>query len=218
MHRRDFLRTAGGATGGAVAVGAGAATPAVAAEADGDGGGTPDFGGWLDDVPNYDSVVDETGSDSVSVTVGGEPNDFLSFVPAAVHVDNGATVEWEWTGDGGAHNVVHQDGDFESELTAEAGFTFTHTFEEDGIYNYYCQPHRALGMKGSVVVGSDYPTTGGGGDGGAPATEINPEHMGVPFQAHFVGMATILAVLMSLLFTFFTLKYGESANTKGGNN
>jgi len=75
-------------------------------------------------------------------------------------------------------------------------------------------------MKGAVVVGSDYPTTGGGGDGGggeAPA-EVDPEHMGVPFQAHFVGMATLLAILMSLLFTFYTLKYGESAHTKGGND
>jgi hypothetical protein len=42
--------------------------------------------------------------------------------------------------------------------------------------------------------------------------------MGVPFQAHFVGIATILAVTLSLVFTFSLLKYGESANTKGGNN
>jgi hypothetical protein len=70
-------------------------------------------------------------------------------------------------------------------------------------------------MKGSVVVGSDYPTAGGGDGGGV--TPLNPEHMGVPFQAHFVGLATILAILSSLVFTFYLLKYGESSHTKGGN-
>ena len=224
MHRRDFLRTAGGAAGGAAAVSA-AAGPAGAAESGGDGGGgggggQPDYGGWLEDVPNFESTEDLTGEESVTVTVGGEPNDNWSFVPPAIHVDAGTEVVWEWSGEGNAHNVVDEAGNFESELTAEEGFTFSQTFEAEGIYKYYCQPHRGSGMKGAVVVGSDYPTTGGGGDGGggeAPA-EVDPEHMGVPFQAHFVGMATLLAILMSLLFTFYTLKYGESAHTKGGND
>jgi hypothetical protein len=69
-------------------------------------------------------------------------------------------------------------------------------------------------MKGAVVVGSDYPGAGGGG----ASTPIDPEHMGVPFQAHFVGLATILALCVSLVFTFYLLKYGESAHTKGGND
>jgi len=30
----------------------------------------------------------------------------------------------------------------------------------DGIYNYLCRPHQGLGMKGSIIVGDDYPTTG----------------------------------------------------------
>ncbi|MFB6173819.1 MAG: halocyanin, partial [Halobacteriales archaeon] len=50
----------------------------------------------------------------------------------------------------------------------------------------------------------------GGGEGGG---EVNPEEMGVPFQAHYVGIAAILGILLSLIFTFFVLKYGESPNT-----
>jgi hypothetical protein len=42
--------------------------------------------------------------------------------------------------------------------------------------------------------------------------------MGVPIQAHFVGIATILAIIVSLVFTFFMLKYGESPHASGGNN
>jgi len=216
MHRREFLRTAGGVTG-ATAAAASAAGPAAATEAGGGGGGggEPDFGGYLDPVTNFDGVVDRTGQDEVTIQVGvqqgGGP---FGFGPAAVKVDNGATVKWEWIGEGGQHNIVSVDDAFESELFTEAGVHFERTFEEDGVFNYFCQPHESLNMKGSVVVGSDFPTTGGGG----AATPINPEHMGVPFQAHFVGIATLLAITVSLIFTFFLLKYGESANTKGGNN
>jgi len=219
MNRRDFLRTAGGAAGGTAAASAGVVGPAAAAEgggggeSGGGGGGTPDFGGWLSDVPNYDSVQDARGQGEVSVSVGAPANNNLSFAPAAVHVDNGATVVWEWTGEGGSHNVIDEGGSFESELTGEAGATFEHTFEEDGIYNYYCEPHRSAGMKGSIVVGTDYPSIAAG-----VRTEQGPEHMGVPFQPHMVGIATLLAMMITLVFTFFTLKYGESAHTKGGNN
>ena len=190
----------------------------------GGGGGRPDYEGYLDDVPNFESTEDLRGQSEVTVTVGGDSNNGWSFEPPAIHVDAGTTVVWEWSGNGGGHNVVDEAGNFESELTDEAGYTFEHTFEDDGIFKYYCMPHKGSGMKGAVVVGSDYPTTGGGGNGdggdggGGGEVEVNPEHMGVPFQAHFVGMATLLAVLMSLLFTFYTLKYGESAHTKGGNN
>jgi halocyanin-like protein len=214
MKRRDFLRTAGGTA----AVGAASGSAAAASEGgDGGGGGTPDFGGYLDDVGNFDgSVADATGQGEVTVGVGTEGNGGnLAFDPPAVHVDNGATVVWEWTGEGGSHNVVHEGGNFESELTAESGATFEHTFEEDGVYNYYCQPHKSLGMKGSVVVGSDYPTTGGGGGGSTP---LEPSHMGSQIREHYVGVSVILAMSVSLVFTFFVLKYGESAHTKGGNN
>jgi hypothetical protein len=70
-------------------------------------------------------------------------------------------------------------------------------------------------MLGAVVVGSDYPKTAASGESG-PNTD--PLHMGVPFQAHFVGIATILMMVVSLIFTFFLLKYGESPHAKGGND
>jgi halocyanin-like protein len=215
MNRREFLRTAGGTAGGAAAASA-ASGSAAAAEAGGGGGGAPDFGGYLDDVGNFDgSVTDATGQSEVTVGVGTEGNGGnLAFDPPAVHVDAGTTVVWEWTGEGGSHNVIHEGGNFESELTAEGGFTFEHTFESDGIYNYYCQPHRSLGMKGSVVVGSEFPTAGGGGG----STPLEPSHMGSQIREHYVGVSVILAISVSLVFTFFVLKYGESAHTKGGNN
>jgi halocyanin-like protein len=122
---------------------------------DGDSGGNSDprsFDGWFETTDNYDGVEDETGSNEVSVTVGAEGNGGnLAFGPAAIKVDTGTTVVWEWNGEGGQHNVVDEGGDFESDLTQEEGFTFEYTFESAGTFKYACSPHEALGMKGVVV-------------------------------------------------------------------
>ena len=145
VSRRTVLRTtlAGGV---AAAAGGAAATPAAAQSS----GGLEE---WLSDVGNYDGVVDETGSDSVTVEVGVEANGgYYGFGPAAVRVSSGTTVTWEWTGQGSSHNVAADDGSFESELVAEEGHTFEHTFESTGTTKYACTPHKALGMKGVVVV------------------------------------------------------------------
>ena len=232
MNRREFLLSAGGATGGAAALSA--AGPAAAQEnesasgnesgggneSSGGGGsaGPPDYGNWFSNVGNYNGeTVDATGQSEFTITVGAEGNGgAFAFAPPAVHVDPGTTLLFEWTGEGGAHNAVSDEGPIDSgSPVAEEGVNYELTIEEGGIHKYYCSPHQGQGMKGAVVVGSDYPTVDTGGGGGTP---VDPEHMGVPFQAHFVGLSTVLAILASLVFTFFTLKYGESANTKGGND
>ena len=228
MNRREFLRTAGGATGAAAALGA--SGTATAQENGTDGNGTsgngtggggggqslpPDYGGWMSDVGNYDgTTANLRGQDTVTVVVGaqgnGGPN---AFSPPAIHVDVGTTVQYEWTGDG-VHNVVEDGGGYESgNPVGGAGVNFEHTFEQSGISKYYCEPHLGNGMKGAVVVGDDYPAVQPG-----VSTPVNPEHVGVPFQAHWVGISTIVAILVTLMFSFYTLKYGESPNTKGGND
>ncbi|WP_157533135.1 halocyanin domain-containing protein, partial [Haloferax profundi] len=98
-------------------------------------------------------VRDETGTDAVTVDVGTEANGgAFGFGPAAIRISTGTTVTWEWTGEGGSHNVVDTDGAFESELAGSSGHTFEHTFEEAGTYTYSCVPHETVGMKGVVVV------------------------------------------------------------------
>lgn len=217
MNRRNFIRTAGGAAGATAAVSASTGTAAASAESGGEGGGAtkPDFGGWLDGANGYSgSVADKTGNSEVTVKVGSGSKGY-GFSPSAVHVDAGATVKFEWTGNGGSHNVVSaDDGPLDSGSPAGgSGVQYEHTFEESGIFNYKCTPHESLGMKGSVVVGEGYPTVKAGGGG-----EKDPHEMGVPFQAHYVGIATILMVIVSLVFTFFLLKYSESPHAKGGNS
>lgn len=116
-----------------------------------DGAGS--LGQWLADVDNFTGVVDRTGLETVTVQVGAQGNDgYFAFEPPAVRVSRGTTVTWEWTGQGGAHDVVALDGSFASDLTADADASFSHTFDATGTVRYYCSPHRALGMKGTVVV------------------------------------------------------------------
>lgn len=114
------------------------------------GGGSDDYGDWFEDVDNYDGDVDRTSREVATVQVGTE--DGFAFTPAAIRVDAGTTVRWVWTGKGGRHNVVERDGEFESEYYETADATYEYTFDDPGVYPYYCEPHRALGMKGGVHV------------------------------------------------------------------
>jgi halocyanin-like protein len=199
LSRRGFMRAATGAATATAATG----TAAAASEGNessnggGGGGGPPDFGGYLDDANNYEgSVVDETGSSEVNVAVGAGQG--LAFGPAAVHVDNGATVIWEWTGQGGSHNVVAEDGTFDSGSPVGSG-TYEYTFESDGIYNYFCSPHKGSGMLGSIVVGTDYPTKStGGNEGPSP----------LPGSVKTLGVATTFTAISTLGLAYFFIRYG----------
>jgi halocyanin-like protein len=143
--RRTFL----GGTALAMAGGAAAATarPTAAAEA-------VDLSTWFSNVSNFDGVTDARGEAEVRVRVGAPGNGGgFAFDPPAVRVDPGTTVVWEWTGEGGSHDVVAEDGAYESAMVGDAGHTFEHTFEREGVSTYVCSPHEVMGMKGAVVVG-----------------------------------------------------------------
>ncbi|NHN61511.1 halocyanin domain-containing protein [Halorussus sp. JP-T4] len=145
--RRQAIKAGAAATAAAGATGL--AGPAAAQS-----GG--DLSSWFEGVSNYDGIVDETGQSEVTVEVGAAGNNGnFAFGPAAIRVDPGTTVVWEWTGKGGSHNVAAEDGSFESEMTGSTGHTFEQTFDETGITKYACTPHKAMGMKGAVVVGDE---------------------------------------------------------------
>ncbi len=134
---------------------------------DTDNGDEPDYGEWFDDVDNYEETEDELDEDEVTVEVGAGDDGF-EFDPPAIRISEGTTVVWEWTGEGGQHDVVHDpeaeddediedasdadEPEFESELTDEDGHTFEHEFDEAGTYLYVCTPHQTVGMRGAVVV------------------------------------------------------------------
>jgi halocyanin-like protein len=177
---------------------------------DSDGGGqqqgppaNPDYGGWFDDVSNYDgTTVDRTDADSVEISVGAQGNNgAFAFDPPAVRVTPGTEVTWTWTGEGGGHNVVSDgDGPLDSgDPVSEAGTTYSYTFEEMGVYKYVCVPHESLGMKGAVVVGG--PLDGGsGGSGGGSGQEGGGIELSGP--QWLLSGSVLLAFFSPLLFAF----------------
>lgn len=130
----------------------------------------PDFGDHLTGVDG--GYEDLRGEDQVTVEVGasGKYGGNLAFSPAAIWIDPGTTVIWEWTGEGGRHVIKTVDGPAmldshpgETNPNYTAGSTYEHTFTEDetGVTNYECTPHGSLGGKGAVAVGENVPTVGG---------------------------------------------------------
>lgn len=91
------------------------------------------------------------------------------FAPHAVWIEPGGTVTWE--NESGQHDAVayHPDNDdkprrmpadaepWRTDLLTDEGETVSHTFETPGVYDYYCTPHEALGMVGTVIVGEPDP-------------------------------------------------------------
>jgi len=99
---------------------------------------------------------------SVVIKMGDEPP---MYEPAQVTIKAGETVEWLNNG-GVVHSVTAVPGDASSPkdvalpkgaATFDSGFmppgsSFDYTFKVPGTYRYFCVPHEALGMVGTVVV------------------------------------------------------------------
>ena len=185
-------------------LGAGAAVAAAAASTV-DAQKEFDYGGWFEDVPNFERTVDRTGEDEVTVTVcaGGD----LAFDPPAVHVDSGTTVVFAW--DQGFHNVAEKESGerYASETADEPGTTYAVTFESDGVSTYAREPHRARGMKGAVAVGSGEGTlevsesemqVGGEGGEGSDGSDGGGESEGVGVDTNTLALYRVAAVITFL--------------------
>jgi plastocyanin len=91
--------------------------------------------------------------------------DALRFDPVTLTVPRGTTITWRNTS-----QVMHTVTDDPSKAlnpadtllpagaqawdsgTIDPTRTFTHTFDVAGTYKYFCQPHEAAGMIGTIVV------------------------------------------------------------------
>jgi len=106
-------------------------------------GQSDDGGDSDDDNPDADKTV----------TVAPDGNH--EFSPADLTVEPGTTVAFEW--DSGGHTVTvdsqPDDANWSGvDSTQSEGHTLTHTFDVEGTYDYYCQPHQSQ-MQGTITVG-----------------------------------------------------------------
>lgn len=195
------------------AAGAGAAATAgmpVAAQEDEDdaseenGGDENGENGNGEDENGENGEAAGGGTETVIVGPGGDN----VYEPETLQIDPGTTVEFIWESDNHNVNPTEQPDDADwagHEPLEDDGFEFSSTFEVEGEYEYVCDPHIGVGMIGEIIVGGD--------DGAAGAPEVDIDELGIPIQKHFVGVATFLAIFVSFVFTFYLLKYGESAHT-----
>ena len=102
----------------------------------------------------------------LAVALGG-PKGELAFIPDRLRIKPRDTVTWVLQSAGHTATAYHPATNnafplripegaapFDSPLLFEQGKTFQWTFEQEGVYNYYCRPHEGSGMVGIVVVGN----------------------------------------------------------------
>jgi plastocyanin len=116
------------------------------------------------------------------------------FDPIGLFVEAGNTVTFEIEngshsataykkGNGPAEVTRIPDGAdaFNSDILSEQGATYDHTFETAGTYDYFCIPHKSLGMVARIVV--DEP--------GGPAEGSMPPDGDVPESQTIVDQGTV---------------------------
>ncbi|MDZ7702743.1 MAG: plastocyanin/azurin family copper-binding protein [Halobacteriales archaeon] len=117
----------------------------------------------------------------------------------------GTTVDFVWQTP--SHNInltsKPEASEWEGHMPIEnTGFETSHTFEVEGTYEFHCDPHKGLGMEGSIEVTPDAGGGGEGGDGGGAPS--------IPDAAKTVGVGLFGAMMATLGLAYFLLKYGGS--------
>jgi len=160
--RRRVLLTTGGVTaiGLAGCVGTpGSGSQSVASD------GQPGHG---EEPHGHEEVSGPTDAAEVAVnTARFEDSTEFHFDPHVTWVTEGGTVTWRL--ESGTHTATayHPDNDqpqlvpdgtaaWDSGTMSETGETYSHTFDTEGVYHYYCKPHEQFGMLATVIVGEPH--------------------------------------------------------------
>jgi plastocyanin len=77
----------------------------------------------------------------------------LRFSPSTVTLTEGDTIRFFWDGQLLPHNAVEDNGVFDSGDTAsDQDYSFLFTAGLNGTFDYFCEPHRSVGMVGQIIV------------------------------------------------------------------
>jgi len=205
VSRRGILKTAAAGTVTAAGV-AGAATAqedTTTAGGDSGNGTTTGGNGTAGNGTTTGTGGGGGGGETVTVNVSTGSNDLI-FEPGTsepLYISPGTTVEFVWKGSL-SHNVAVQSqpsgASWEGHESLEvAPFTYSHTFDTLGEYEYVCTPHESQGMVGSIVVNEsgEAPVTGG-------------YETILPDSAQTLGVAATGTMVSVLGLAYFFLKYG----------
>lgn len=123
------------------------------------------------------------------------------FDPIGLYIKPGDTVRW--INKSGGHSATSYTGNnpsysgpqlipesaepWNSGVLNQPNATFTHTFRTKGTYNYYCIPHKTLGMVGKIVCGAP----GGPGEKQSIPSSDEPEEGLLPPSRAIVNKKNI---------------------------
>lgn len=95
-----------------------------------------------------DEPTEPVNEDDLTVVVISD----FAFSAPTVTIDRGTSVRWRAST--GTFHTVTPDGHlaFAGRQMNASGLTYDVQFDTPGRYRYYCEPHRAFGMTGEVVV------------------------------------------------------------------
>jgi len=77
----------------------------------------------------------------------------LRFNPESITINEGDSINFLWSGELLPHNSVEENGVFDSgDAERDVDYTYTFDFDQAGTYNFFCEPHQSVGMKGLITV------------------------------------------------------------------
>ena len=96
-------------------------------------------------------TIEEEQETEVHVVTVDSTN--LRFTPSTLTINEGDTLRFVWGGQALPHNSVEDNGVFDSG-DPERAVDYGHVFDYNsaGTYSFFCEPHEAVGMTGSVTV------------------------------------------------------------------
>jgi len=153
-------------------------------------------------VPSNDTENPDSGETNSSDGTGSdEPGDYtvgmytdLYYDPVGLHVEPGETVSFKLVS--GAHSATayHPDNEnalnrripegapaWDTTVVGEIDTLHNVTFETEGTHDYYCIPHKMVGMVGRIVVGEP----------GGPAEESDNPDLPLPDSSRIVDEGSI---------------------------
>jgi plastocyanin len=187
MRRRTFLS-------GVSAVGVGGLAGCSAPTGGGENGTTAETETTTETTTATTTEGDATGGGTDSVRMVTEGSEYY-FDPIGLFVEPGTTVEW--VNEAGAHSsTAYAEGNggasvtripddaepWDSGILTEEGATFSYTFEVEGTYDYFCIPHKALGMIARIVCGEPSGLEGNPPDGEVPTEQAIVEQGAISYD------------------------------------
>lgn len=99
-----------------------------------------------------------TEDDPSGKTVAVGPSGRYVFTPGTenpLRISPGTAVKFVWESD--THNIYvdsqPEGADWQGHESIEnTGFTYQHTFDVEGTYHYWCEPHKSVGMVADIIV------------------------------------------------------------------